>query len=198
MSSSPNITELLLAWGEGDEAALEQLIPLVYQELHRLARHYMRQEQPGHTLETTALINEAYLRLVDSNRMHWQNRSHFYALCARAMRRILIDHAKSRHRAKRGGGGLQVSLDEVASLAQDRAAELILLDEALRRLESFDKRKSQVVELRFFGGLSIEETAEVMKISTISVSRDWNTAKAWLYREMSGKEPDDTGTVAAD
>jgi RNA polymerase sigma-70 factor (ECF subfamily) len=196
--SEPKITELLLAWGEGDETALEQLIPLVYQELHRLARHYMRQEQPGHTLETTALINEAYLRLVDTNRVPWQNRSHFYAICARAMRRILIDHAKSRHRAKRGGGAREVSLDEVASLARDRSAELVLLDEALKRLEAFDKRKSQVVELRFFGGLSIEETAEVMKISTISVSRDWNTAKAWLYREISGKEPDDTGTVAAD
>jgi len=196
--SEAKITELLLAWGEGDEAALEQLIPLVYQELHRLARHYMRQEQPGHILETTALINEAYLRLVDGNRVHWQNRSHFYALCARAMRRILIDHAKSRRRAKRGGGAHEVSLDEVASLAQDRAAELVLLDEALKRLETFDKRKSQVVELRFFGGLSIEETAEVMKISTISVSRDWSTAKAWLHREMSGKEPDDTGTMGSD
>jgi RNA polymerase sigma factor (TIGR02999 family) len=189
--SSPDITQLLVDWSNGDKAALNRLMPLVYQELHRLARHYMRREQLGHTLQTTAVIHEAYLRLVDQRQVRWQNRSHFYAICAQAMRRILVDHAKGQGRAKRGGGAAHVSLEEVATLAQDRAAYLVAVDETLQRLQLLDPRKSQVVELRFFGGLSIEETAEVLKIAPITVTREWNSAKAWLYRELDleGRKP---------
>lgn len=197
-SSSADITQMLLAWSSGDKAALNQLMPLVYQELHRLARHYMRREQLGHTLQTTAVIHEAYLRLVDQRQVHWQNRSHFYAICAQAMRRILVDYAKGQQRAKRGGGAAQVSLDEVASLAPEKAPDLVALDETLERLQVFDSRKSQVVELRFFGGLSIEETAEVLKIAPITVMREWNAAKAWLYGELIRKEDNQPGALTVE
>jgi RNA polymerase sigma factor (TIGR02999 family) len=195
---SPDITQLLLAWSNGDQTALNQLMPLVYQELHRLARHYMRREQVGHTLQTTAVIHEAYLRLVDQRKVRWQNRSHFYAICAQAMRRILVDHAKGQHRAKRGGGAAQVSLEEVANLAQDRATDLVAVDEMLQQLQVFDSRKSQVVELRFFGGLSVDETAEVLKIAPITVMREWKLAKAWLYRELNRKEGNQGSALVAD
>jgi RNA polymerase sigma factor (TIGR02999 family) len=157
----------------------------------------MRREQPGHTLQTTAVIHETYLRLVDQ-RVRCQNRSHFYAICAQAMRRILVDHAKSQHRAKRGGGAAQVSLEEVASLPQDQATDLVAVDEALQQLQVLDSRKSQVVELRFFGGLSIEETAEVLKIAPITVMREWNSAKAWLYRELNQRHGNEGRALAAD
>jgi RNA polymerase sigma factor (TIGR02999 family) len=195
---SPDITQLLLAWSNGDQTALNQLMPLVYQELHRLARHYMRREQVGHTLQTTAVIHEAYLRLVDQRKVRWQNRSHFYAICAQAMRRILVDHAKGQRRAKRGGGAAQVSLEEVANLAQDRATDLVAVDELLQQLQVFDSRKSQVVELRFFGGLSVDETAEVLKIAPITVMREWKLAKAWLYRELNRKEGNQGSALVAD
>jgi RNA polymerase sigma factor (TIGR02999 family) len=185
-SSSPEeVTELLVAWGDGNQAALEKLMPLVYEELRRLAHNYMRREHPGHTLQTTALVNEAYFRLVDQKRMRWQNRAHFFAISAQLMRRILIDHARSHHYAKRGGGAHMVSLDEGAVVAQGQAADLIALDDALRSLAAIDERKSSIVELRFFGGLNIEETAEALKISPRTVMREWSMAKAWLYRTIS-------------
>lgn len=184
--SSPNeVSQLLIDWSGGNKTALDQLIPLVDAELRRLAHQYMRQERPGHTLQTTALVNEAYLRLIDQRHVHWQNRAHFFGIAAQLMRRILIDHARSRRYAKRGGDAVRVSLDEAATVSQDRAAELIALDEALQNLAAIDTRRSQVVELRFFGGLSIEETAEVLKISRNTAIRDWTMAKAWLYREIS-------------
>jgi RNA polymerase sigma factor (TIGR02999 family) len=185
-SSSPEeVTELLVAWGDGNQAALEKLMPLVYEELRRLAHNYMRREHPGHTLQTTALVNEAYFRLVDQKRMRWQNRAHFFAISAQLMRRILIDHARSHHYAKRGGGAHMVSLDEGAVVAQEQAAGLVALDDALRSLAAIDERKSSIVELRFFGGLNIEETAEALKISPRTVMREWSMAKAWLYRTIS-------------
>jgi len=183
--SPHKVTELLIAWGNGSQDALEQLCPLVYEELRRLAHRYMSRERPGHTLQTTAVVHEAYLRLIDQTHVQWQNRAHFFAIAAQMMRRILITHAQSRAYAKRGGGGLKVSLDEAAILSNERAGELIALDEALKSLTTLDPRRSQVVELRFFGGLSNEEIAEVLKISANTVTRDWNVAKAWLYREMS-------------
>jgi len=187
---SPNeVSQLLIDWSGGNKTALDQLIPLVDAELRRLAHQYMRQERPGHTLQTTALVNEAYLRLIDQRHVHWQNRAHFFGIAAQLMRRILIDHARSRRYAKRGGDAVRVSLDEAATVSQDRAAELIALDEALQNLAAIDARRSQVVELRFFGGLSIEETAEVLKISRNTAIRDWTMAKAWLYREI-GKGQD--------
>lgn len=179
------VTRLLLAWGNGDETAFDRLLPLVYDELRRLARNYMRRERRGHTLQTSALVNEAYLRLVDHENIEWQNRAHFFGVAAQAMRRILVDHARTRNYQKRGGGAQQVSLDEAATLAGDRAAELIALDEALQELGKMDERKSRVVELRYFGGLSLEETAEALGVSIPTVTRDWNTAKAWLMREMT-------------
>ena len=179
------ISGLLRAWGDGDRAALDQLTPIVYDELRRLASHYMRGERPGHSLQATALVNEAYVRLVDYKGMQWQNRAHFFAVSAQLMRRILVDHAR-RHNMKRGGGVQHVSLDETAIVGGDRAADLVALDDALDALARLDSRKVQVVELRFFGGLSVEETAEVLKVSSVTVMRDWSTAKAWLYRELSG------------
>lgn len=179
------VSLLLRAWSEGDRGALDQLAPIVYQELRRLARYYMRQERPGHSLQTTALVNEAYLRLVDYKRMQWQNRAHFFAVSAQAMRRILVDHAR-RHNAKRGKGIEHVALEETAVVGRESEADLVKLDDALRGLEELDPRKARVVELRFFGGLSVEETAEVLKVSPVTVMRDWSTARAWLYREMSG------------
>ena len=184
------VTQLLIDWSNGSQDAVEHLFPLVYEELRRLAHRYMRRERPGHTLQTTAVVHEAYLRLIDQNHVQWQNRAHFFAIAAQMMRRILITHAQSHAYAKRGGGALKVSLDEAAVLSPARAGELIALDEALKSLGVIDVRRSQVVELRFFGGLSNEEIAEVLKISPNTVTRDWNVAKAWLYREMS-KEQDD-------
>jgi RNA polymerase sigma-70 factor, ECF subfamily len=183
--SQQQISQLLLDWSAGDKAALDKLMPLVHEELRRLARHYMRRERQGHTLQTSALVNEAYLRLVDYQRMRWQDRAHFFAVAAQAMRRILVDHARSHVRNKRGGGAIKVALDEAATLADEQAAEMVALDEALTSLAEFDLRKSQIVELRYFGGLSIEETAEVLSISPVTVKRDWSTAKLWLHREIS-------------
>ena len=184
-SSSPEeVTQLLVAWGNGNKAALEKLMPLVYEELRRLAHHYMRREHPGHTLQTTALVNEAYFRLVDQKHVHWQNRAHFFAISAQLMRRILVDHARGHQYAKRGGGAHKVSLDEGAVVAEEQAADLIALDDALRGLAAIDERKSRVVELRFFGGLSVEETAEVLGVSAPTVKRQWRMAKAWLYGQV--------------
>jgi len=186
MSPSPkDITKLLIDWRNGDKEALDRLMPLVYEQLRRMANTYMRNERKGHTLQTSALVNEAYLRLVDHENIDWQNRAHFFGVAAQAMRRILVDHARSRSYLKRGGAAKQVSLDEAATLAEDRAGELIALDEALKELAKMDPRKSSVVELRYFGGLSLEETAEALEISIPTVTRDWNTAKAWLLREMT-------------
>ena len=185
--SPQEVTALLVDWSKGDQAALDKLMPLVYEELHRLARYYMRMERPGHTLQTTALINEAYLRLIDQQNVRWQNRAHFFGIAAQLMRRIVEDHARNHSRAKRGGGAHQVSLDETALVSEGRAAELVALDDALQRLAAIDARKNQLVELRFFGGLSTEETAEVMKLSPRTVEREWNMAKAWLRREISNE-----------
>jgi RNA polymerase sigma factor (TIGR02999 family) len=181
---SQEITELLLAWNGGDEEALERLMPLVHDELHRLAHHYMAGERPGHPLQTTALVNEAYLRLVDSSRVRWQNRIHFFAVSAQLMRRILVDFARARQKLKRGGDVIQIPLDEARLLVGEANDEMIALDDALKRLAAFDERKSKVVELRFFGGMSVEETAEALNVSVITVMRDWGFAKAWLLREL--------------
>ena len=186
--SSQEITQLLLAWSDGDQAALEKLTPLVYAELRRLAKGYMFGERPGHTLQTTALINEAYMRLIDWKNVRWQGRAHFFGVAAQVMRRILVDFARARHYAKRGGAAQQVSLDEAVTIHEDRSAELIALDEALKSLAEIDPRKSQIVELRFFGGLNAKETAEALKVSQRTVEREWNSARAWLYRELRGKD----------
>jgi RNA polymerase sigma factor (TIGR02999 family) len=177
-----------MAWSNGDESALERLIPLVHSELRRLAKRYMRRERPGHTLQTTALVNEAYVRLIDAGRVKWQDRAHFLAISARLMRRILVDYARSRNYVKRGGEARHVALEEAAVYSEDRAPDLIALDDVLRALAETDPRKSQIVELRFFGGLSVEETAEVLKVSPDTVGRDWRLAKAWLLRELSGQD----------
>ena len=191
MPSPPpsQITQLLVRWREGDRRALDELLPLVYDELHRLAAHYMQGERPGHTLQTSALVNEAYLRLAGHEDIQWQNRAHFFAVAAQAMRRILVDHARRRDNQKRGGGGAQkVELDEAMLVSEERAAEVVALDDALKSLAELDPRKSQLVELRFFGGLSIDETAEVLQVSPGTVMRDWTLAKAWLRREITGDE----------
>ena len=179
------ITELLAEWREGNQSALDELYPLVYDELHRLARRYMSRERKGHTLQTTALINEAYVRLVDQKNVKWANRSHFFAISAQIMRSILIDHASRHAYAKRGGGAKQVSLEEVAAIAPEQGRELIRLDEALKSLAEQDPRRSQVVELRYFGGLNNEEIADVLNVSQNTVTRDWNMARAWLYQQLS-------------
>jgi len=184
------ITELLQAWRQGDEHALEKLTPQVYRELHRAARGCMARERGGHTLQTTALINELYLRLFDLKLIDWQNRAHFFALCARQMRRILTDQARARQSHKRGGGAQPVSLDVAPAVAPEVSADLVAVDDALNRLAKEDERKSQVVEMRFFGGLSVEETAEVLKVSAETVMRDWKLAKAWLLRDLSGEKFD--------
>jgi RNA polymerase sigma-70 factor, ECF subfamily len=181
------ITELLLAWRGGDEHALEKLTPEVYRELHQAAHRSMSREREGHTLQTTALINELYLRLSDLQEVDWQNRAHFFALCARQMRRILTDAARNRLSDKRGGGAFVVALDEAPEVASSSHADVIAVDDALKALALVDERKSRVVELRFFGGLSVEETAEVLRVTPHTVARDWRLAKAWLLREMSGK-----------
>ncbi len=184
---SAEITRLLRAWGGGDRAALDQLAPLVYQELHRMAHRHMQREQSGHTLQTTALVNEAYLRLVDAKDIRWQDRAHFFAVSAQMMRRILVDAAKARLAGKRGGRSPHVNLDEAMDAVPERPGDLVALDEALDALAEMDPRKGRVVELRFFGGMSVEETAEVLGISPQSVMRDWKLAKAWLMREMKGR-----------
>ncbi len=185
--STKQVTELLLDWSNGNQAALDRLTPLVHEELHRLAHQHMKRErrhQQGHTLQTSALVNEAYLRLIDQRNVHWQNRAHFFSIASRLMRRILVDHARSHTRAKRGGGALQVSLNEAAMVSQERAEELVALDDALTSLAAIDPRKCEVVELRFFGGMSVEETAEALGVSPVTVKRDWSTAKAWLHRAI--------------
>lgn len=181
---SSEITGLLVDWSNGDQTALERLLPLVEQELHRLAHNYMRREDKDHTLQTTALVNEAYLKLIDQKKTHWQNRAHFFAIAAKIMRRILLNYARDRHREKRGGKAIQVSLSEAAVVFLEQTEELIALDEALQRLAVIDERKSRVVELRYFGGLDVDETAEVLKVSPITVMRDWRFARAWLSREI--------------
>jgi RNA polymerase sigma factor (TIGR02999 family) len=186
--ASNEVTQLLVAWGNGDQAARDQLMPLVYAELHRLAHRHIKRERPGHTLQTSALVNEAFVRLVDQRDVHWQSRAHFFGIAAQMMRRILVDYARKRRFAKRGGNQLQVSLNEELVAANQRSAEVVLLDDALTQLAEIDERKSKVVELKFFGGLSIEETAEALGVSPGTVMRDWTLAKAWLRRAMSRKE----------
>jgi RNA polymerase sigma factor (TIGR02999 family) len=178
------VTELLRAWGNGDDAALEQLTPLVEAELRRLARGYMRRERRGHTLQTTALVNEAFLRLTDARRVRWEDRAHFLGISARLMRRVLVDHARSRGYRKRGGGAERVTLDEGLLISPEPAVDMLALDRALEALAAVDVRKSRVIELRFFGGLSVEETAEVLHVSADTVKRDWRLAKLWLLREL--------------
>jgi RNA polymerase sigma factor (TIGR02999 family) len=185
--SGSDITQLLRAWNGGDESALEKLMPIVYGELHRMARRYMAHESPGHTLQTSALVNEAYLRLVDSAHANWQNRVHFFAVSAQAMRRILVDWARSRQALKRGGDVRPLQLDDALAVTEEQYVDLVALDEALKALAALDPRKSQVVELHFFGGLNLEETAEVLKVSSDTVLRDWKLAKSWLRCKLSGE-----------
>jgi RNA polymerase sigma factor (TIGR02999 family) len=186
MTASPNeVTELLIKWSQGDKAALDELMPVIHSELRRLARRYMARERPDHTLQTTALINEAYLRLVDQQGVEWQDRAHFFAVSAQIMRHILVDHARKYQSDKRGAGAQKIPLDEVTVANQQRAAELVTLDHALNELAAIDPRQSQIVELRFFGGLTVEETAEVLKIAPVTVTREWRTAKAWLRDKCS-------------
>jgi RNA polymerase sigma factor (TIGR02999 family) len=187
-----DVTALLQAWSAGDMAALEKLAPLVYDELHRTAHRYMAGERAGHTLQTTALVNEVYLRLVKVNEVNWQNRAHFFAVCARMMRRILTDFARSRRYIKRGGDAVRVPLDEALFAGYELPAGIVALDDALKALAGIDERKSRVVELRFFGGLSVEETAAVLRVSAETVLRDWKLAKAWLLRELSTENPGGT------
>jgi RNA polymerase sigma factor (TIGR02999 family) len=187
-STRQAVTQLLGEWSNGDEGALGKLFPLVHPELHRLAHHYMSRERAGHTLQTTAILNEAYLRLVDNTKPVWQGRTHFIAAAAQLMRRIMVDHARERHSIKRGGGALKVTLDEAALVTEARSEELLALDEALNELAVQDARKSQIVELRYFGGLTVKETAEFLKLSQRTVEREWTMAKAWLYRALSGEE----------
>ncbi len=182
------VTQLLVRWREGDRSALDELMPLVYKELRRLAAHYMRGERPGHTLQTLALVNEAYLRLAAHEEIQWQDRAHFFGVAAQAMRRILVDHARRRGNLKHGGSAPRIALDEALIVSAERVAEVVALDDALARLAEVAPRKSQLVELRFFGGLSIEETAEVLGVSPGTVMRDWTFAKAWLRREIAGGE----------
>jgi len=192
MASPPpkDVTRLLVDWGNGDQAALDELIPLVYDELRRMAGRYMRRESKGHTLQTSALVNEAYLRLVNQKSVQWQNRAHFFGVAAHLMRRILVDHARSRSRAKRGGGAQMVSLADQAVISKE-VADVIALDDALKNLAEMDPRKSQIVEMKFFGGLTTEEVAEVLKVTSRTVEREWRKAKAWLNRAISKGEPNE-------
>lgn len=183
-TSSPNVTKLLVAWGQGDQQAFDSLMPQVQEELHRIAASYMAAERPGHDLQATALINEAYLRLVDWKDIQWADRAHFFGMAANMMRRVLVDHARRRDRAKRGGEAIHVSLIEAAHVTTPESADVLALDEALQRLEALDPRKSRIVEMRFFGGLSLEETAEALNVSVATVRRDWSLARAWLFREL--------------
>jgi RNA polymerase sigma factor (TIGR02999 family) len=191
-----DLSKLLRAWSAGDQSALSGLTPIVYEELRRLAHRYMERERPGHTLQTTALVNEAYMRLVDYKRMQWQDRAHFFAVSAQVMRRILVDHARS-HNIKRGRGVKHVTLDEVAVVAADRTGDLVALDDALSELARLDPRKMQIIVMRFFGGLSAEETAEVLKVSPATVRRDWSIARLWLYRELGGGNADESRALEA-
>jgi RNA polymerase sigma-70 factor (ECF subfamily) len=183
--SQQEVTQLLGDWSGGDEGALEKLIPLVQPELHRLAHYYMSRERAGHTLQTTALLNEAYLQLTDKTQPSWQNRTHFMAVAAQLMRRIMVDHARARHALKRGSGAIRVTLDETALVTEQRAEELLALDEALEKLAEFDRRRCEIVEMRYFGGLTVEEIADVLKVHPNTVMRDWRAAKAWLYAELT-------------
>ena len=192
MSSTHEVTQLLKAWTAGDDQALEKVTPLVYEQLHRAARHHMAGQRSGHILQTTALVNEVYVQLVDCRQMNWQDRAHFFAMSAQLMRRILIDFARSRGSKKRGAGALHISLDEAPSVCQEPDPDLLALDDALKALAVIDERESKVVELRFFGGLSIKETAEVLKVSVETVQRDWRLAKIWLLRELSNGNQDGT------
>lgn len=185
VEKSPEITQLLIAWGGGDLAAMEQLAALVQQELHRVASRHLAAERPGHILQTTALVNEAYLRLIDWKDVRWQNRAQFFAMASQTMRHILVDYARTQRREKRGGGAVHVSLSQAEGVPLDTSADLVALDEALRKLESFAPRQARIVELRFFGGLSLEEMAEVLNVSVGTARRDWSLARAWLYRELS-------------
>jgi len=183
--SPQEVTALLLAWSQGDRTALDQLMPLVYDELRKLASSHLADERPGHTLQSAALVHETYLKLVNEREMSWQNRAHFFAVAAQLMRKILIDYARSRNAAKRGGGAQRVSLDEALEVSDERSADLIALDDALNSLATFDERKSRIAELRYFGGMSVEETAEALCISPVTVMRDWRLTKAWLHSELS-------------
>ena len=194
--SPQEVTRLLADWGKGDSSALHKLLPLVHGELRKIARRQMSHERPGHTLQATALINEAYLKLLGQERYEWQNRAHFFAVCAQIMRHILIDHARAHTREKRGGGAIQVSLDNVAVIAGEKAEQLLALDEALDSLQRLDPQKAKIVELRYFGGLSIEEAAEVLNISPRTVRREWQRSKAWLYRMISEGSADETRPLA--
>jgi RNA polymerase sigma-70 factor (ECF subfamily) len=189
-----DVSKLLRAWSDGDQRALEDLAPIVYAELRRLAHHYMKGERTGHSLQTTALVHEAYMRLVDYKRMEWQNRAHFFAISGQLMRRILVENAR-RHNLKRGGGLQRISLDEASVVDGEPAAHLVALDDAMNALARLDPRKVEVVEMRFFGGLSVDETAEVLKVSPVTVRRDWSAAKIWLYRELMGGADDGTGSL---
>ena len=184
-STRQAVTQLLGDWSGGDEGALEKLIPLVQPELHRLAHYYMSRERVGHTLQTTALLNEAYLQLTDKTQPSWQNRTHFMAVAAQLMRRIMVDHARARHALKRGAGAIRVTLDETALVTEERAEELLALDEALEKLAEFDRRRCEIVEMRYFGGMTVEEIADVLKVHPNTVMRDWRAAKAWLYAELT-------------
>ena len=184
-SDDPGITQLLAAWSNGDESALDAIVPLVYDELHRMARRFMARQNPGHTLQPTALINEAFIKLVGNENKEWKDRAHFFGVAAQAMRHILVDYARSRNYAKRGAGAQRVELDQALMVTQERSGDIVALDDALNELSKVDPRKSQVVELRYFGGLTVEETAEVLKVSTVTIMRDWSLAKAWLYRELA-------------
>jgi len=185
MSSTHEVTELLTAWSGGDKAALDKLMPLIHQELRRIAHRYMSRERPGHTMQTTALVNEAYLKLVNREGVHWQNRAHFFAIASQLMRHILVDHARRHAYAKRGGGTQTISLDEAMVVSQERAAEVVALDDVLKQLAEIDPQQSRIVELRFFGGLTIEETAVVLSLSPATIKREWTSAKAWLYHELA-------------
>ena len=185
MDSAPEVTQFLIAWGDGDESALERLAPLVQAELQRIARHYLQGEQPGHLLQTTALVNEAWLRLIDWRQVSWQNRAHFFSVAAQLMRRVLVDEARQRQALKRGGEALRVSLSAAAGVADEQGVELLALDVALQELAALDARKCRIVELRFFGGLSVEETAEALQVSARTVLREWGFAQTWLFHELS-------------
>ena len=191
-TSQQGVTELLVSWSNGDQQALDRLTPLVYGELRRLAARYLRRERSDHTLQSTALVHEAYLRLIDQKHVRWQNRAHFFGVAAQMIRRILVDHARGKQAAKRGAGGWKLSLDEAIATPEQRDLDLVALDDALGGLAKIDPQQSRVVELRFFAGLSIEETAEVLRISPATVKRDWTAAKAWLYREMRGRAVNDS------
>lgn len=187
MTEAPShqVTELLIDWSNGDQSAFDKLMPLIDEELRRLAHRYMSRERAGHTLQTTALVNEAFLRLVNRKNLRWQNRAHFFGLAAQVMRTILVDHARSHASAKRGGGTRNLELDEALVVSQQKASEVIALDEALKQLALIDPRQSRIVELRFFGGLTVEEAAEVLHVSPVTIKREWSTAKAWLYHELA-------------